>query len=95
MKSTRPVKTPEYSERVRSPGLALVVALCAFASVGCGSSSTEPAAAPDAPPAGTEPATSPPRASAPSVEGTSLDGMPVSLADYRGQAVLINVWSSW
>ena len=95
MKSTRPVKTPEYSERVRSPGLALVVALCAFATVGCGGSSPEPAAAPDAPPTETQPTTSPPRASAPSVEGTSVDGKPISLADYRGQAVLINVWSSW
>ena len=80
---------------MRSPGLALVVALCALATVGCGGSSTEPAAAPDAPPAGTEPATSPLRAPAPSVEGTSVDGKPISLADYRGQAVLINVWSSW
>lgn len=29
------------------------------------------------------------------VEGTTLDGEPISLADFRGKRVLVNVWSSW
>ena len=33
--------------------------------------------------------------SAPSVSVTTLDGKPVSLADYRGKAVLINFWATW
>lgn len=27
--------------------------------------------------------------------GTSLDGRPLSAADYRGKVVLVNVWGSW
>lgn len=29
------------------------------------------------------------------VAGTTLDGEPVSLADFRGRPVFVNVWSSW
>lgn len=29
------------------------------------------------------------------VEGTTLDGEQVSLRDYRGQVVVLNVWGSW
>jgi hypothetical protein len=43
----------------------------------------------------TESPATPPRERAPAIEGTSVDGKPISFADYRGQAVLINVWSSW
>ena len=31
----------------------------------------------------------------PTVSGTSLDGQPLSTADYRGQVVVVNVWGSW
>ena len=37
----------------------------------------------------------PGREPAPAIEGVSLDGDPISLADFRGRPVLINVWSSW
>ncbi len=31
----------------------------------------------------------------PTVSGTSLDGRPLSTADYRGKVVVVNVWGSW
>lgn len=82
-----------YSGLVRPFGLALVIALCAVAVAGCGSSSSEPTAAPDAAPAETQPP--PGRDPAPAIDGTSVEGKPLALADYRGRAVLVNVWSSW
>jgi cytochrome oxidase Cu insertion factor (SCO1/SenC/PrrC family) len=90
MKSARPVEAPGYSERVRSLVLVLVAALCAVAA-GCGGSTSESTATP----ADIESATTPARKQAPAIEGTSVEGEPTSLADYRGQAVLVNVWSSW
>jgi cytochrome c biogenesis protein CcmG/thiol:disulfide interchange protein DsbE len=32
---------------------------------------------------------------APELRGTTLDGAPFDLADWRGQVVLVNVWGSW
>lgn len=29
------------------------------------------------------------------LEGTALDGTPLSTADYAGQAIVLNVWGSW
>ncbi len=29
------------------------------------------------------------------VSGTTLDGAPVALSDYRGKVVVVNVWGSW
>jgi peroxiredoxin len=31
----------------------------------------------------------------PTVSGTSLDGKPISTADYAGKVLVINVWGSW
>lgn len=36
-----------------------------------------------------------PRGAAPPVTGQLLDGRTVSLADYRGQPVLLHFWASW
>lgn len=35
------------------------------------------------------------RADAPDVEGTTLDGDRISLSDYEGGIVVLNVWASW
>ncbi|MFE4519724.1 TlpA family protein disulfide reductase [Kitasatospora sp. NPDC056783] len=35
------------------------------------------------------------RPDAPDVTGTTLDGRPVQLADYRGKVVVLNLWGSW
>jgi uncharacterized protein YceK len=35
------------------------------------------------------------RDAAPQLSGTSLDGDPIALVDFRGRPLLINVWSSW
>ena len=32
---------------------------------------------------------------APEISGTSLDGETISLGDFRGRPVVVNVWSSW
>jgi len=94
MKSSRLVEVPGYSGCVRTPVLALVAALCTFAAVGCGGGGNAGSTAP-ATPAEAETTTASSREQAPAIEGTSLEGKPLSLTDYRGQAVLINVWSSW
>lgn len=46
----------------------------------------------------TQPETPPPVTTAPgesAVAGTTLDGEPISLDDFRGKPVFVNVWSSW
>src|SRR5688500_4451208 len=35
------------------------------------------------------------RKAAPEVSGKTLDGQPVSLADFKGKVVVLNVWGSW
>ncbi|GLV85297.1 hypothetical protein Slala03_49860 [Streptomyces lavendulae subsp. lavendulae] len=35
------------------------------------------------------------RPSAPALTGTDLDGNPISLAAFRGEVVVLNVWGSW
>jgi hypothetical protein len=48
---------------------------------------------------GGEEETTPPAATtsagASAVAGTTLDGEPISLDDFRGKPVFVNVWSSW
>ena len=61
--------------------LAFVVALAA---AGCG---------------GEKEATAPPPATsarqAPEIEGVTLDGKRLSLSDFRGRPVFVNVWAAW
>ncbi|GAA1069190.1 MULTISPECIES: TlpA disulfide reductase family protein [Kitasatospora] len=35
------------------------------------------------------------RTPAPAIDGKTLDGKPVALADYKGKVVVLNVWGSW
>jgi hypothetical protein len=77
--------------------LGYLLALGALAAAGCGGGATMEEAAPTATTAATLP---PPPANAsrppaPAIEGESLDGERISLADFRGQPVFVNVWSSW
>lgn len=82
---------------MRSVGLLL--ALFAEFAAGCGGGATTEEAAPTT--AATPPAeTAPPangvtRPKAPAIDGESLDGVRISLADFRGKPVFVNVWSSW
>jgi len=75
--------------------LVLLAALCAVLAAGCGSGSDDAAApTPSAAEATPLPAASS-RAAAPAIAGTTLEGDRVSLADFRGRPVFVNVWSSW
>jgi len=76
-------------------GVGLVVAaVTALVCTACGGSSEEAG-----PRTTTEPAVavapSAERERAPALEGETLDGSRLALADFRGRPVLINVWSSW
>ena len=76
--------------------LGFLLALGALIAAGCGGGSTAEEAAP-----ATETTTTAPsrdeghRPKAPAIEGVSLDGTRISLADFRGRPVIVNVWSSW
>lgn len=35
------------------------------------------------------------RTNAPKLDGTTLDGKPLDIADYKGKVVVLNVWGSW
>ena len=74
----------------------LVVIACGLvgSAMGCGGDSAESQGT--LPPETAVPETAvPDRAAAPPIEGVSLDGAAVSLADFAGRPVLVNVWSSW
>ena len=73
--------------------LGFLLALSALAAAGCGGSSAMEEATPTT--TATTPATDTSRPAAPAIEGTSLDGERISLAELRGRPVFVNVWSSW
>jgi hypothetical protein len=62
----------------------LAIAALALVAAACGSSGEpDEAAAPQPTGPGSE------------LSGESIDGERLSLADFRGKRVLVNVWSSW
>jgi cytochrome oxidase Cu insertion factor (SCO1/SenC/PrrC family) len=70
------------------PRLALVlVALAVLAA--CGGTESVPQGAGRATTAGS------PTGQPVDLEGTTLDGARLSLADFRGKPVFVNVWASW
>jgi hypothetical protein len=69
-----------------------LVIVAATTGLACGGSTNEGTATPVTT-AG--PPSDPDRARAPALEGITLDGEPISLSDFRGGPVLVNVWSSW
>jgi cytochrome oxidase Cu insertion factor (SCO1/SenC/PrrC family) len=73
--------------------LGLLLALCALMAAGCGGGTRTEKAAPPADT--TPPAEAADRPPAPPIEGVSLDGERISLANLRGRPVFVNVWSSW
>lgn len=73
--------------------LGFLLALCALVAAGCGGGSTMEEAMP--PEETTPRAKAADRPPAPPIEGVSLDGDRISLADFRGKPVFVNVWSSW
>jgi hypothetical protein len=58
-------------------------ALLALGVAGCGGSSEQ------------QSAPAPPARQAPEIEGVTIDGKPLSLADLRGKSVFVNVWAAW
>ena len=72
--------------------LLLVAALTAVVLTACGGGD---GAATVASPETTQPAERPIEGPAPPIEGTGLEGEPLSIADHLGRPVLVNVWSSW
>lgn len=72
--------------------LAVAVAVVAIAS-GCGGS--EESAAPVVESVVETETNLAERPPAPELAGTTLDGEAISLGDFKGRPVLVNVWSSW
>ena len=77
----------------------MLTALLALVAVGCGSGEDDTAAT-TSPQTQTVTTTAPEengseRPAAPPIEGESLEGETIALADFRGRPVLVNVWSSW
>ena len=80
---------------MRAFGFLALVALFAVACGGERSTQEQMPTQPE-PPAEQGPSPGDPsRPKAPPVAGTTLDGDELSLADFRGRPVLVNVWSSW
>lgn len=67
--------------------LVIVIAVLAGCGGGAGSPQREGAAA--------DPTTSSPVAEGVGLEGETLDGTRLSLAEFRGTPVFVNVWASW
>ncbi|MCP9487110.1 MAG: hypothetical protein MSC30_14775 [Gaiellaceae bacterium MAG52_C11] len=79
--------------------LPIAALLAVLALTGCGGSESDvPASnAGPSPAAETEQgeAAPPPGGSGPRIAGTGLGGEALSVADFRGKPLFVNVWSSW
>jgi hypothetical protein len=78
---------------MRTVTAAVVFLVAASVMAGCGGSSDTAAVETTTPIESLPP--SPTRPAAPQLAGVSLKGDAISLDNFRGQPVLINVWSSW
>jgi hypothetical protein len=74
----------------------IVLRLAALALAGCGGGSGSGTEA-QAPAASVPPAsgTTAPAGNGPDISGIGLDGETLSVRDFRGRPVFVNVWSSW
>ena len=93
MKSVGACGDRGYSRGMRSLAVALLALLALAAVVGCGSETDEAVAPSATVTESTTPQTT--RETAPALSGVTLDGDAITLGDFRGRPVLINVWSSW
>jgi cytochrome oxidase Cu insertion factor (SCO1/SenC/PrrC family) len=76
--------------------LVVVFALLAVVASGCGSETADEAAPPTTTTTTTTETTPADGGRvAPAIEGTTLDGERLSLSDFRGRPVLVNVWAAW
>lgn len=75
----------------------LALAAVLLLAAGCGSETTDEAAPPADTTTAPAPAAPPPpdARQAPRVAGVTLDGKRISLEEFRGKPVFVNVWSSW
>lgn len=76
------------------PILILLAAL-ALAGCGAGGSDVQPSATAAGTTVETGAAETPAASGSPDISGSGLDGEALSIADFRGKPVFVNVWSSW
>ena len=76
------------------PALVLLVAL-ALAGCGAGDPQSAPPATGTAPAADVAAPGAIQAGDGPEIAGTGLDGAALSVADFRGKPLFVNVWSSW
>jgi hypothetical protein len=77
---------------MRAVGLLLALLALVVAGCGGGSAMEENAPLPEMEAPSSDASS---RQAAPPITGTTLDGDEISLADFRGRPVFVNVWSSW
>lgn len=69
--------------------------IAALAFAGCKREQPQPAPTPSAPVAATRQTPSPANVDVPTLEVTTIDGKPWTLAARRGQWVVVNFWATW
>ena len=76
-------------------GLGALLPLTLMACGGTSDESVAPQSQPQPPPVVESGSSGAAREQAPAIAGPSLGGDAISLGDFRGKPVLVNVWSSW